>query len=58
MHDTVSFGYKDEKRTEVDKKGLIQAITDFLETSLDGNNWAIIDAYKNNNGLTVLGRKL
>lgn len=57
LHDTVSFGYKDEKNTDCEKKGLNLAISDFLETTADGKNWDVIDAYKNNNGLTVLGRK-
>ena len=43
MHDTVTFGSE-----------LMPAIEGFLSTN---PNWEIIAHYKNNNGLTVLGRK-
>lgn len=66
LHDTVSFGKKDEmiyehaseiiKEKNKDKEGLILAIDDFLQTE-SGKNWFIYKTYTNNNGLTILKRK-
>tara|TARA_Y100001938_G_scaffold139309_1_gene206000 strand:- start:1894 stop:2487 length:594 start_codon:yes stop_codon:yes gene_type:complete len=63
LHDTVSFGYKDEKiykhasevvKTKaVNKVGLRTAVEDFLN---DNSEWYIEKEYKNNNGLMVLSR--
>ena len=67
LHDTTSFGIKDEsiynhasdiiKSTAETKHGLKNAITDFLITE-DGKNWEIHKEYTNNNGLTILKRKI
>lgn len=68
MHDTVSYGYTDEalyrsgpciasdKILVTEKKGLLQAITDFLKTTKEGKNWKIHEVFENNNGLTILSR--
>lgn len=51
MHDTQTFGTQDEDG--VGKKGLLPAIMEFLISNRD---WQLLEHYKNNNGLTVLGR--
>lgn len=64
MHDTVTYAYVDEpiylpnfKSPDIEnKKGLSQAISDFLRTE-EGNNWFVYETYENNNGLTILKRK-
>ena len=64
MHDTVSYGTKDEviympnyvSPVVENKKGLIMAIEDFLLTK-EGNNWYVLEKFENNNGLTILKRK-
>jgi len=38
------------------KQGLKQAIEDFLHETKEGKNWAILEEFKNNNGLTILSR--
>lgn len=63
LHDTVSFGQKDEniyqhasdlvKSQTKTKQGLNQAVNDFL---LENTNWKIDKVYTNNNGLTILKR--
>ena len=63
LHDTVSFGFKDEKiyshasgvvkQMKKEKEGLITAIDDFLKRN---KKWVIEAQFKNNNGLTVLRR--
>jgi dGTP triphosphohydrolase len=63
LHDTVSFREKDEvlynhasviiKNMKNSKKGLYQAVTDFITIN---NDWYIEKEYKNNNGLMVLSR--
>lgn len=65
LHDTVSFGSCDEhiyehaseivKNTTSDKKGLIEAVNDFLK---ENKNWIIKEVFTNNNGLTILERKI
>lgn len=65
LHDTVTFGYKDEDfyqngavsekvRLPITKQGLYPAVLDFLETN---KNWVIKEHFTNNNGLTILERK-
>ena len=64
MHDTVSYGTKDEviyipnyvSPIIENKKGLIMAIDDFLLTK-EGNEWYVLEKFENNNGLTILKRK-
>jgi predicted O-methyltransferase YrrM len=56
LHDTISFGEKDQSKSNGLKKGLIQAYKDFLETE-EGSNWFVLEIYNNNNGLTILKRK-
>jgi hypothetical protein len=55
MHDTETFGKNDRVKTDFDKTGLTNAISDFLNTE-DGKNWNIVEHFKNNNGLTILQR--
>jgi hypothetical protein len=66
LHDTVSFGIKDEsiyqhasdivKNIKNDKEGLTSAIEDFLQHE-KGKFWEIKEIFTNNNGLTILKRK-
>lgn len=69
LHDTETYGHSDEplyspqidvkmsdKVISTKKKGLRQAISDFLEGTKEGKNWTISEEFKNNNGLTVLSR--
>jgi len=64
LHDTVSFGTKDEKiykhasnliknKTKT-KQGLKTAVNDFLSNN---DNWVLEKEFKNNNGLTIIKRK-
>ena len=64
LHDTVTFGYKDEDiyqnasiSTDVNvnnqKVGIYNALMDFLE---ENKNWKIKEHYQNNNGLTIIER--
>lgn len=65
LHDTVTFGYKDEEvyqngniSTEVNvnnkqKVGIYNALIDFLQ---ENKNWKIKEHFENNNGLTILER--
>lgn len=66
LHDTANFAFNDEdlydhasdivKSGKIsEKRGLISAINDFIETN-EGKNWFVFDVYNNNNGLTVLKR--
>lgn len=66
LHDTANFANNDEdlydhasdiikSKSSSEKRGLVPAINDFLETR-EGKNWFIFDVYNNNNGLTVLKR--
>jgi hypothetical protein len=70
LHDTKSYAYGDEsfyseseymimskKVKQEEKRGLVPAISDFLETE-EGNKWIIEKVYENNNGLTILKRQL
>lgn len=70
LHDTVSHAYGDEspysdqeymvmskKVKQGEKRGLVPAIDDFLLKD-DGLNWFVYKVYENNNGLTILKRKL
>lgn len=70
LHDTVSYAYGDEsfyseqecmimseKVKKGEKMGLVNAMNDFLLKD-DGLNWTIHKAYENNNGLTILKRKI
>jgi hypothetical protein len=66
LHDTETYGYCDEIIYEhassliagaKEKRGLIPAIADFLDT-VHGRDWDIYQKFTNNNGLTVLKRKL
>lgn len=52
MHDTVSFGSKDESTGM--GRGLNAAIVEFLATN---PHWRVKEVYTNNNGLTVLQRQ-
>ncbi len=66
LHDTVSFGYKDEaiyghasslvKDKSSTKQGLVAAIDDFLLSEI-GKKWYEYEVYSNNNGLTVLEKR-
>lgn len=66
LHDTLSFGYKDEeifhnmseivKEQPTKKMGLKNAINDFLNSEY-GSEWIIHEEFTNNNGLTILMRK-
>ena len=51
FHDTVTFG----KVGETSPNGLLFAVAEFL---LDNTDWTVKEHYKNNNGLTVLERKI
>ena len=63
LHDTVSYGYVDEKSAEemgmINKietnlpKGLIAAVDEFL---YHNKNWVLWERKSNNNGLTILKR--
>lgn len=67
LHDTVTFGYKDEEvyqngniSTDVNvskkqKVGIYNALLDFLK---ENNHWKIKEHYKNNNGLTIIEKCL
>lgn len=67
LHDTTLYGFKDEdiynhasdivKNTVKNKEGLYYAMMDFFQTE-NGNNWYIYEKFSNNNGLTILKRKL
>ena len=67
LHDTETYGLVDEniynhassiiKNQNITKKGLLNAIDDFLKTE-EGTKWEIHEVFKNNNGLTILKRKL
>lgn len=62
LHDTVLFGDQDELNSyndfgwynEYDKKGLLPALNEFLESHTE---WVRHEVFMNNNGLTVLKRK-
>ena len=58
MHDTVSYGHRDEvdDGVVIAKRGLVPAIVDFLN-SADGSGWEHYGTDIGNNGLTVLVRK-
>lgn len=61
LHDTTTFGYKDEtfyNNAKIsddispnDKKGLMIALNEFLDVN---KNWIIKEKFNNNNGLTIL----
>lgn len=61
LHDTVLFGTQDELnsydvwgwKNEFDKKGLLPAINEFLESNKE---WTTHEVFTNNNGLTILKR--
>lgn len=53
LHDTITFGYRDEVETNSDKKGLIPALSEFLQNN---TNWKELKTFSNNNGLTILKR--
>lgn len=67
LHDTTSFGLIDEiiynhasdeiKNKPAFKQGLWNAVIEFLETE-NGKKWLLEYKYENNNGLTILKRKL
>ena len=67
LHDTVSYGQIDEqvynhaspivKNMENNKTGLTNAINDFLLLDV-GKTWFVSKEFKNNNGLTVLEKKI
>lgn len=65
LHDTTTYGYKDEptdwQTPEImqnyqldEKKGLQPAVNEFL---IDNPEWILYKEYTNNNGLTILKRK-
>ena len=53
LHDTKTFGYRDEQPQQSTKIGLKLAVSEFLEKNKD---WKIFEEYTNNNGLTILKR--
>lgn len=53
LHDTVSYGTVNEFNTPGAKQGLLAATRDFLNAY---SGWKEIETYRNNNGLTILGR--
>lgn len=53
MHDTETFGSRDEQQSSSMKQGLMTAILEFLEVN---KCWRLEKHYKNCNGLTVLER--
>lgn len=57
LHDTESFGYKDEEETDFKKQpqGLVLAIEEFLE---ENPHWSICEKILINNGLTILKRAI
>jgi len=63
MHDTTSYEFRDEPLTSAhsdamqssDGKGLWAAIEEFLK---DNNEWNLHERFTNNNGLTILKRKI
>lgn len=66
LHDTETYGFIDEliyhyaspmSKTVIQKTGLKNAIKDFLRSD-EGKLWFIKSVYTNNNGLTVLERKI
>jgi hypothetical protein len=69
LHDTETYGHSDEplyaphiavkmsdKVIATKKKGLRQAVDDFLHETKEGKNWVVHEEFKNNNGLTILSR--
>lgn len=53
LHDTITFGHRDEIETDESTKGLVPALAEFLQQN---TNWKELKTYVNNNGLTVLYR--
>lgn len=53
MHDTTTFGFRDEIDTPSNEKGLMPAIQQFLQST---PGWAVAQVFENNNGLTILKR--
>ncbi len=59
VHDTVTYGYKDEypeTNRLLCRRGLCNAIMDFLEWNHEGRSWTVKQIIGNNNGLTILER--
>lgn len=52
LHDTVTFGNKNEINDGSEKQGLMPAINEFLDKN--NGKWKIAEEYKNNNGLLIL----
>jgi len=50
LHDTASFGYRDEVGRG---PGIIKAIKEFLAANAE---WRVREVYRNNNGLTILAK--
>lgn len=56
LHDTVSYGHKNEDDGQIGENcGLVPAIRNFLQKH---SEWKEICTYTNNNGLTILERKI
>jgi hypothetical protein len=65
LHDTQNFGTRNEdiynhasdiiKNTRQEKIGLLAAINEFIE---ENKNWFVKEVFLNNNGLTILSRRL
>jgi len=56
LHDTVTFGYRNEINDSSEKSGLVPAMNEFLESRV--GNWFIVEKiFTNNNGLTILKRR-
>lgn len=51
MHDTSTFGFRDEIDTPSIYKGLVPAIQQFLKMHTE---WTVAQVFENNNGLTIL----
>jgi len=54
FHDTATFGDTDEVETSSKKKGLIKAISEFMDAN---THWTIHQRYEDSNGLLVLIRE-
>lgn len=53
LHDTTTFGYKNESNYPSYPRGLRAAVSEFLEQK---QNWKLVNIYENCNGLAVLQR--
>lgn len=53
MHDTITFGFRDEIETTSTNNGLVPALQNFLNNHPE---WVVAQVFENNNGLTILKR--